>query len=214
MLTLTEWWAHFVRYERGAMLAAVVGPALGFVVVYLVAVRTYPGQWVDAWVFGEVQVVARGTGSGLNTLARQVLPALLAGTVAINGVRAVLRRRWRALGTAILVVTMSAGLAVVLQNVLTRPDLGDFVYSHNSLPSGHTAATAALAVSVALLWPPPRPWQVRGAMTAVLVVACAGNVVGYGHMPSDVVASVLLVASVAAASCWLFRAPLEHPPAI
>jgi membrane-associated phospholipid phosphatase len=99
--------------------------------------------------------------------------------------------------------------------VLERPDYGWLGYPHNTMPSTHMAAVSSLVVAAVVLWNPPlRAWLLWTA-AAMAAVGGGGNVVGYAHLPSDVLASVFLVAAVAAlagAVCGVPRSPAKPEP--
>ena len=181
--------------QRPGRLAA--GCVVGLVLVYVTAVLTVPGQWLDDEVFGLAQDLPfaplRPT---LPTLGRRIVPAAGLAVVAGVGVWALMARRWIQVGRAVVVVALSVTLARGLRVVLPRPAHG-YSYDANTLPSTHVAVVAACAVAVLIMWPPRRPAWLGLAGIALVWVACVGNVVGYAHRPSDVVASVLLVAAVA-----------------
>ena len=167
---------------------------LGF--VYVGAVLSPQGQWVDDEIFGLAQRVAVGPLRGwLPSVARGTLP-LLMGAAALVGVAwAVSRRRWRAVGAGALTVLVSAPASRLLREYLWRPDLG-YSYPFNTLPSTHVTVVAALAVAIWMMVG-ARSRALAGVLIAVTLVAMAGNVVGHAHRPSDVLASVLLVGAVA-----------------
>ncbi|MBD8078928.1 phosphatase PAP2 family protein [Cellulosimicrobium arenosum] len=178
--------------------------ALGFVVLYLVAVRTYVGQEVDVAGFASFQGFPYGV-QLVAALVRAVLPAVLVLLCVVLGVVALVRRRWLAVTLATGLVLVAVPLSGWLRDVaLTRPFLGDLGYTHNTLPSGHVTAAAALSVAAVLLW----PWATRpAALTAgaLITMACVASVIGHAHRPSDVVASVLLVGALGGTAAAVLR---------
>ncbi|WP_022923955.1 phosphatase PAP2 family protein [Serinicoccus marinus] len=165
-----------------------VGAAVGFGLMYALAVRTTSGQRVDTGLMDAVTV----TGAQHRALDA-LLPdpyLLLALALAVGAVA--LARRVRT-GLAVLVcVPLLVGATQVLKAGLPRPQLADPWLMSNSLPSGHTGAAAALGL--ALLLVVPRRWLPLAAVLGAGVTAWMGALVvmlGY-HRPSDVLASVLL----------------------
>ena len=207
VILVTAWWRAFTEFRARAVLVAVIAPASGFVIVYALAVLTWPGQWLDDWFFGLAQRQLPSPAEWLLPfLARRLMLVALAVIALVLGGSALRRHAWRELGAAALTTGLSVGAARVLRaEVLSRPDLGNFAYPQNTLPSTHVAAAAALTAAVLLLWPRRRPWWLSDAATVVVIVACAGNLIGHAHRPSDALASLLLVASVTAFSCAVFR---------
>lgn len=183
-----------------------VSTALGLAVLYGVAVLTAPGQWLDDQVFGLVQKVGVGPlGEWLPVVGRTALPRAVVAVLVVIGTVAVLRRSWSRVARAAVVVLVSVPASRGLRLSLPRPDHG-YSYLANTLPSTHVTLVAAAAVAILLMWPSQRPRWLATALGVVIGLACVGNVVGYAHRPSDVVASVLLVvtvaASVRAACAW------------
>lgn len=186
---------------RRLVAAAFFGGLL--VALYLVAVRTAEGQFVDVRLFGLAQ-----TGEGtLETVAgglRRGLPVALAVCCAALAIPAVRHRRWWDVVAAAVVVGVSYPLSDLLQGlVLDRPYLGDHGYTQNTLPSGHVTVVASLGVAAVLLAPRRHrvPWALLVGLVAA--VACAASVLGHAHRPSDVLASLLLVATVTYATTGL-----------
>ena len=166
--------------------------------VYCGAVLTVPGQWLDDEVFGWAQDLPPGAlGETLPSLARSVLPPVMLMLLGAAVLMGCVRRRWSDVLVAVAVVVTSTPLARWLRLTLPRPDHG-YSYAENTLPSTHVALVTACVVALLILG--PRPWSLPLLLGAALVVwlACIGNVVGYAHRPSDAVASVLLVVTVAA----------------
>jgi membrane-associated phospholipid phosphatase len=191
--------AHAVRRARWRGPLLFVALVAAFVLLYWLTVRTPQGQVYDAGFFGRV-VGLRDVSGQVPELARETMPPLLLGAIAVPAVLAVAGRRWRRLAAALLVVVLGTASAQVLKyHVLARPDLGGHGYAENSYPSGHVAVVAALCVAMVLLWPggPNRYVVVGGAALAVL--AAGADVVSFAHRPSDVVGSLLLVAAVSVA---------------
>jgi len=151
------------------------------------------------------RVVDQSTGS---------LPvAVLAALLVLVLVR--LRRARDAVLTALFVAGAIAGNAV-LKRVVRRPRpelllLEDV--SRYSFPSGHAAATAALALAVVLVTTGTR--RLRAAVLAgglFVVTAAAAQLLLARHYPSDVVAGWLWAAAWTTAvwGCWPRRPRLTH----
>lgn len=186
------------RFSSGGRAAAAACAAAGaLALVYGIGVLTEPGQWVDDEVFGLVQRVGIGPlGEWLPTVGRWFLSRVMVVVLAAVGVVALVRGRWADLVASAAVVLVAVPLSWWLRTELPRPDLG-YSYVENTLPSTHVTLVAAAAVGVAWLWPSGRTGQPVGLLVGVVGLSCLGNVVGYAHRPSDVVASVLLVVAVA-----------------
>lgn len=179
---------------RGWGLALVA--ALGVAAVYLVAVWTSAGQYVDDRLMTSSAALlgdTRWAETFLHDLVR--VPFLLLATAAAVLLAALSHGTRRAV--AVAVVAGGTVLASqVLKAGLDRPSLLDAT-ALNSFPSGHVAAVAGLAAALALAVP-----RVLRSATVVLllpVVALVGaaTVVAEWHRPSDVVASVLLALAFA-----------------
>jgi membrane-associated phospholipid phosphatase len=189
---------------------AVLVPATLLGLLYLVAVRTREGQHLDEQLQQLAQdLLPFGLGRDLSFFSRELFPWALVLLVAAFSTVAARYRRWPSLVAAGATVVVSAVLTVLLQEVvLERPALVASLHPDNTLPSGHVTGTVALWVAAVLVWPEPLPRYVPAVSVAVPLLACAGSVTGGTHRPSDVIASVLLVAAVAAAARWATRAPL------
>ncbi|MEL7976752.1 phosphatase PAP2 family protein [Isoptericola sp. F-RaC21] len=189
----------------GAPLLVGAGLALGFVALYLLAVRTEVGQQLDDDALAATATLWDAT-VPLTRLVRAALPLLLAAVVLVPLARAVGARAWRRLAAAALVVGVSVLGSQLLKHVLLdRPDLGHQSIPENSYPSGHMAAVTALCVAVVLLWPGGASRAVVAGWSLVALVAVAVNVVSFAHRPSDVLGSLLLVGAVTAATWWGLR---------
>ncbi|WP_434966158.1 phosphatase PAP2 family protein [Janibacter indicus] len=190
-----------------ARLLAGCAAALTGACVYVVFAGTWWGQLVDDRVFGWAQRFAVGPlRQWLPVVCRGPLVAVIAGVTVMIGLVAVWRGRVRSVVCGTLIVAISVTAARFLREVLPRPDHG-FSYDVNTLPSTHVAAVTSLVVASILMTSTPRPRWLAWCGALLVWLACVGNVVGYAHRPSDVVASVLLVASVTGAVLAL--APLR-----
>ena len=180
--------------RRAALLAAC------FVGLYAAAVVTPWGQLADDHLLGLT------TGAGLLTrpvadALRSGLVVLAAGVAVVVGMVAVVRGRWWSAIACAAITVGSAGLSVVLRDVvllrpLHDPDHG---YLYNTYPSTHVTVTAALATAIVVLWPYRTAHGrvvVRETVLAAVVVACVVNVLTFAHRPADVLGSLLLVGVV------------------
>lgn len=168
--------------------------------LYVIAVWTPIGQSVDSQLMGTGfypvnQWVSIDSLQVLRTGSLYVLTVL----VFVLSVRALWRRRWSAVLRCVLVIGLAASGSTWLRRTLPRPDLGDPTYPYNTWPSGHAAIATALIVAAVILAP---DWPVaRLRTTAVVTVVIVGgaSIATYAHRPSDVLASILLVAAITAA---------------
>ncbi len=144
------------------------------------------------------QLIAGGLLTALLLLARQWRHALFAATTLI--------------GTALLNGTLKWFFARARPDVLTDP-LGTY-----SMPSGHSSASFAFFLVLAVLAgreQPPRmrlTWVMLGCLPA-LAIACSRVYLG-AHWPTDILAGALLACFVCASSLTLIqdRAPLNALP--
>ena len=184
--------------------------AIGFVVLYLGAVRTAGGQRLD-----QAAMLLISAASGSHTWADATLLAVSVGSMLLaTGIvvaaTAVLHGGRHALIGAVAAGTVVAG-AELLKLALGRPDFLTGA-SANSFPSGHVAAVAGLAVALMIALPKALRWPV-----AVLVAAPAVGFTGLAtivllwHRPSDVVGSVLLAVMVSALATPLLDRS-DHKP--
>lgn len=184
---------------------------VGFVAIYLVAVRTYAGQELDNWLMHSSEPETFEVRQQLRVVHDYFGPATLGlacAVLALIGLR-------RSVSTFLAVgaSTVFCALAAQLLKVsLGRPQLADLWPMSNSLPSGHVAGVAA--VGVALLLVVPRFLLAPAALLALVGTAGMGMLVVMlqHHRPSDVLAS-LCVALVGLAIGLLVRSsPGPFPP--
>jgi len=186
------------RRTRVVWLLCGVASALAFVLVALLVLRTSPGDAVDRWVSRAVlDGLPAALRRGLDALARPLLLVALAPVDAVLALLAVVRRGWRRVGAAVLVVM--ASLAVTrtadVPTLLRLPGDG--------YPSDHATVGFALVVALGVLWPRPLGRSGLGVGAALAVVVGVGNVSWYTHRPVDVLGSALLVAAATALSVAL-----------
>jgi hypothetical protein len=171
-----------------------VGFALAMVLVYLAFVWTRVGQKLDAVAFVAAGTVASSPVDVLFSHAQTAVVVGLGALAGVAGAFALIQRRLRAVSMASLLVVASVGLARALRAELPRPYLGDFAYGYNSLPSGHTAAAAALVVALLVLLPVGRAsLTLTAGATIVITFAGLASVLSFAHRPSDVFAAIFIV---------------------
>lgn len=164
--------------------------ALGVLGLYVVFVLSTTGQAWDTAVMDRASARPRARG------VAEVIVAELGPTrmVALCGMACLtgLLRHWRvALGAAVAVAVLLVG-PQVFKATLPRPQLADPWPMPNSLPSGHTAAVAALTVALVLVL--PVAWRGLVLLVGAGATALMGAMVvvlSY-HRPSDVLASACL----------------------
>jgi len=169
--------------------------ATAFVLVALASTRTGAGVSLDAtlrgWILNGLPAPLR---QGLDRLARPLVIVVLAPTVVVLALLALVRRGWN---RAVAGVVVPAAATFVALELRVRDVFG---IGGDAFPSNHAAAGLGLLVGVAVVWPRP---MTRGGLVGVAVAAfciALGNVTFYAHQPRDVVGSVLLVAAVSAAT--------------
>lgn len=184
------------RFPAIFLVIVAVTELAAFFVVWHVFVHTRTGQMIDTIGlngnrFGRDQV------AGLtDTALDAVSVASLAIATAVIVCIALLRRRILLAFMAALLIGGTNLATQMVKHLTVRPDYGidpERVFAGNSLPSGHTAVAASVAVALVLVLPP----KIRG-VAGVLGAAYAGFVgiatlsAGW-HRPSDAIASLLLV---------------------
>lgn len=185
-----------------AVAAGVVG-LLAVLLVYLWAVRTPPGRWLDQLVYTVVlERLPAPLRLGLADLSRPLLPIVLAGVLLLLAPLALARGRWREVGTAALVVTVVPATELLRSSVL--PPDGLAVDGTNGYPSTHAVIGLAGLVGVVLLWPRDPGRMERWVAGVLVVVIPVGNVTWYAHRPADVLGSTLLVAAFACLAWGIF----------
>ncbi len=170
--------------------------AAGFVLVYVVTVRTVRGRlFGDASLRGAL--LTRAAAAGADTILNAVSVASLLGAVAMVATVALIRLE-RVRGLAAIGLLAGANLSALLLKgyLLDRPDLGLREVSPatlNSLPSGH--ATAVLSAFAALLFVTATTWRYPTALVGLLaatLTALATMSAGW-HRAGDSMAAFLLV---------------------
>jgi membrane-associated phospholipid phosphatase len=176
-----------------------VGCAIALAVVYVVFVRTHPGQRID-----EAALHGRLASVRARDAANQLLTTIGVGSLALVLVllagQALLRRRVALAVAAVVVVVGAVTLTELLKHVvLARPELVASPIDHNSFPSGHT--TTAFAVGIAATLAAPPRWRRAVAAGALLYGTAIGiaTIAAGWHRPSDVAGAMLVVTGWAAA---------------
>ncbi|KAB1139466.1 phosphatase PAP2 family protein [Streptomyces luteolifulvus] len=189
---------------------------LGLLAVYLIAVCTPFGQRAENAVLkgssARPALIYDWSGaayksSALPPLGDTALPTLVAGVAVIVAVT-LLRRCWWQGCAAIGVAVVTFGGTEVLKQILPRPDLihAPVWFTEGSLPSGHVAIAAGLALGAILVASP----RIRPHVTAVgmlwLAVSAAAVQAIHHHRPSDVLGATLL-----ACACYSLAERLLPP---
>lgn len=170
--------------------------AAAFLAVWRVAVHTGTGQWVDTVALTGNQIGHdRIDGPVDRILNAMSVVSLLAATATI-GFIALIRGRIALAVTATLLIAGANLSTQLLKYGLSRPDFGvdpERTALGNSLPSGHTAVAASVAV--ALMFVLPRKVRAVGAFVGAFYAAVAGvaTLSAGWHRPSDAVAAYLVV---------------------
>lgn len=207
-----------MRNNRQPRLAVFVVGALGlaaaFVLVYLFAVRTRTGQVLDERAFDGARLGQRSIAPVTLSLLGSLPVIAVAVALVVGMVLLAIRRNWITLLVAIS-AALAANLAtqVLKELVLNRPDFGVHGYAYNSFPSGHTtlAASAALVIFLAVS-PAMRP-MAAAAGALFTIVSGVSTLANQWHRPSDVIASLLVVAFCGCiAGAVLTRLQPHHPP--
>ncbi|MET0692555.1 MAG: phosphatase PAP2 family protein [Propionibacteriaceae bacterium] len=169
--------------------------AVGFVVVYALAVRTAAGQHLDEsamnWLAGALG--SHRWAELLLHLVSETSVLLLAG--ALVAAAALFRGGRVALCTAVTVGSVVVA-AQVLKWTLIRPSLLTEAIA-NSFPSGHVAAVAGLGAALVVALPSRLRGLAVGALLPLVGLTGLATVVLAWHRPSDVAGSVLLAVTVA-----------------
>lgn len=129
----------------------------GFVLGYVLTVRTTPGRQLgDASLRGAL-ITNSGVVDAVDAILGVVSVAtLLGGVAAIALIALVRQRRVPGLTAVGLLIAANASTWLLKTHLLTRPDLGlreITPATHNSLPSGHTAAVFSVVLAVLVVVP-------------------------------------------------------------
>lgn len=192
MITATS---TVARQRRESLFITALTATAALAFTYVTSVRTPLGQALDTRAM--LDISSRLAGDTWTTqLLNWITPLSVAfATAALAAVAA----RWHGRQGAFDVCAIAGGTilcATILKTVLVRPELlGD---AGNSLPSGHVAAIAGLAVAAAMTAPSiHRAWAIAAGMTATGLTGTAAMALQW-HRPSDVLAAVLVAGVVGA----------------
>ncbi|MCI4061508.1 phosphatase PAP2 family protein [Micromonospora sp. R77] len=167
-----------------------------FLVVWRFALHTEVGQWLDTVALTGNRIGQDTIDGPVNRILNAMSVVSLLAATAVIGFIALIRGRKALAVTATLLIAGANVTTQLLKYVLTRPDFGvdpERAAAGNSLPSGHTAIAASVAVALILVL--PRKVRVLGAFLGVAYAAAAGvaTLSAGWHRPSDAVAAFLVV---------------------
>lgn len=205
------------RRGIGAFVAGAFALCILFVLVYVLFVRTYTGQIIDARAFdGAAEQHDLVHWAAVKVLENVPVIAIGGGVLLASLIGGITRRPKH-----LVVGVAAAAAALVITEftkhvVLTRTDTGATDFFHNSLPSGHATVAAAAAFTVFLVSPPR--WRPLAALLGGAFAVTVGVllVIGQWHRPSDVIAAFLVVAVCGCLSgivLLLWRVPEANPAA-
>ncbi|MEV0156265.1 phosphatase PAP2 family protein [Micromonospora sp. NPDC050686] len=173
------------------------------VVVWQLALHTRTGQWLDTVALAGNRIGQDRIDGPVDQLLNAMsLFSLLVATGVIGFIA--LARRRKALAVAATLLIAGANVTVqLLKHFLARPDFGidpERAAAGNSLPSGHSAVAASVALALILVLPP----KVRalGAWIGAGYAAAAGvaTLSAGWHRPSDAITAFLVTGVWAAAA--------------
>lgn len=163
-----------------------VASAIGFVLVYLLTVRTASGrQFGDASLRGALITNSPVVDAVDAVLGVVSTATLLGGLAAIALIALVRMQRVQGVTAVGLLVAANASTWLLKTHILTRPDLGLSEIApatHNSLPSGHTTAVFSVVVALLVVLPARarRPVAITGGAAGVVVSLATMSAVGIG----------------------------------
>ncbi|MET9303126.1 phosphatase PAP2 family protein [Micromonospora aurantiaca (nom. illeg.)] len=174
-----------------------------FGLVWRFAVHTELGQWLDTVALTGNRIGQDRIDGPVNTLLNAMSVVSLLAATAVIGFIALIRGRKALAVTATLLIAGANVTTQLLKYYLVRPDFGidpERAAAGNSLPSGHTAVAASVAIALILVL--PRKLRVAGAFLGAGYAAAAGvaTLSAGWHRPSDAVAAYLVVGAWAAAA--------------
>jgi membrane-associated phospholipid phosphatase len=178
------------------LVVLVLVQAAAFLTVWRVAVHTEIGQWIDTVALTGNQIGQDRIDGPVNRILNAMSVVSLVAATAVIGFIALIRGRIALAITATLLIAGANVSTQLLKYGLARPDFGidpERSGVGNSLPSGHTAVAASVAVALVLVL----PVKVRapGAFLGAGYAAAAGvaTLSASWHRPSDAVAAYLVV---------------------
>ncbi|MEV4811786.1 phosphatase PAP2 family protein [Micromonospora avicenniae] len=167
-----------------------------FLVTWRVAVHTELGQWVDTVALTGNRIGQDRIDEPVDRILNAMSVVSLLAATAVIGFIALMRGRIALAITATLLIAGANVTTQLLKYGLSRPDLGiDLarIYAGNSLPSGHAAVAASVAVALVLVL--PAKVRALGAFVGAGYAAAAGvaTLSAGWHRPSDALAAFLVV---------------------
>ncbi|SCF02695.1 PAP2 superfamily protein [Micromonospora mirobrigensis] len=174
-----------------------------FIVVWRLALHTRTGQWLDTVALTGNRIGQDRIDGPVDRLLNAMSLFSLLVATGVLGFIALARGR-KALAVAATLLIAGANATVqLLKHFLTRPDFGidpERAAAGNSLPSGHSAVAASVALALILVL--PRKVRVLGAVVGAAYAAAAGvaTLSAGWHRPSDAVAAYLVTGGWAAAA--------------
>ncbi|WP_208818101.1 phosphatase PAP2 family protein [Micromonospora terminaliae] len=172
-----------------------------FLVVWRFGVHTQLGQWLDTVALTGNRIGQDRIDGPVDRILNAMSVVSLLAATAMIGFIALIRGRKALAVTATLLIAGANVSTQLLKRYLDRPDFGidpERAAAGNSLPSGHTAVAASVAVALILVLPPKL--RVAGAFLGAGYAAAAGvaTLSAGWHRPSDAVAAYLVVGAWAA----------------
>lgn len=171
-----------------ASIASVVG-------LWRVFVRSTWGQLRDDMAYTGARIGAWRVADHAVRLLGVISVGAVAVAMAVVVLIAMLRRQWlRALLAAVVVAGANVTTQILKYHMFSRTHLLPYANwpDENSLPSGHTTASASAAVALLLVAAPS--WRSLTALLGSVVMVAFGyaTLVGQWHRPSDVIAGYLV----------------------
>ncbi|MEU8073786.1 phosphatase PAP2 family protein [Micromonospora sp. NPDC048169] len=172
-----------------------------FGLVWRFAVHTELGQWLDTVALTGNRIGQDRIDGPVDTILNAMSVVSLLAATAVIGFIALIRGRKALAVTATLLIAGANVTTQLLKHYLVRPDFGidpERAAAGNSLPSGHTAVAASVAIALILVL--PRKVRAAGAFLGAGYAAAAGvaTLSAGWHRPSDAVAAYLVVGAWAA----------------
>lgn len=201
---------------RSGVLA--VASVIGFVLVYVLTVRTASGrQFGDASLRGALVTNFTVVDAVDAVLGVVSAATLLGGLAAIALIALVRLQRVQGVTAVGLLVAANVSTWLLKTHILTRPDLGlreITPATHNSLPSGHTTAVFSVVVALLVVLPARarHPVAITGGAAAV-VVSLATMSAGW-HRAGDSIASFLVVGAWAGIAGIVAVLAADRAPAL
>lgn len=183
------------------MVVLALAQTAAFVVVWRAALHTELGQWVDTVALTGNRIGQDTIAAPVNRILNTMSALSLLVATAVIGFIALIRRRVALAITATLLIAGANVTTQLLKHFLARPEYGidpERAVAGNSLPSGHTAVAASVALALILVL--PRTVRVLGAFVGAGYAAVAGvaTLSAGWHRPSDAMAAFLVVGAWAA----------------